>query len=202
MNAMTKAFEFRTSDRLGRRQQDGCAGAWAAISRWVPRLVLLLALAAAALTTMAGVTQARYVEEDVGGSSADVASWRVVTTEDNPPSLVISADEQDGATYSFTISNEGKVAAKYSVVVEAKSSVLRHISVQLSVNDGPYKNLSSISTDDKTGVTTRQLKSAGTLAIGTSATCKLKFSVPDGYESDGEPFDVTVFANATQINTI
>jgi hypothetical protein len=128
--------------------------------RWAPGLAALLALAALALASAAGVTQARYLTSASGGDSARVAAWGVE----------VSGQACSGSTYSFKVTNAGEVALGYGVTVALPSDLPDGVSATLSV-DGGQAISPTVSTDGTT-----LTFAAGTMAPGGSASCALEFS--------------------------
>jgi uncharacterized cupredoxin-like copper-binding protein len=158
------------------------------ILRWAPRLAALLALAALALASVAGVTQGRYAASGSGGDSARVAAWDV-EAEPTAAAQAADADGASAASYAFTISNKGEAAAECDVVVSLLSALPEGVSAELAVGDGAATG-PSVTSDDKTTLTFR---SAATLAPGKSAACELTFS-------DGRGADAAASVNGAAVS--
>jgi hypothetical protein len=150
--------------------------------RWAPGLAALLALAALALASAAGVTQARYLTSASGGDSARVAAWGVE----------VSGQACSGSTYSFKVTNAGEVALGYGVTVALPSALPDGVSATLSV-DGV-----GVGTKTSAAGTALTFPSAGTLAPGGSASCTLAFSGAWGVATP--PAGATVSVSAEQVD--
>jgi hypothetical protein len=140
-------------------------------------------LSALALASVAGVTQARYLESASDGGSARVAAWGVE----------VSGQACSGSAYSFTVANAGEVALGYGVTVALPSALPDGVSATLSVDGGRQAISPTVSTDGTT-----LTFAAGTMAPGGSASCELEFSGTWGVATP--PADVKVSVSAEQVD--
>jgi uncharacterized repeat protein (TIGR01451 family) len=176
--------------------------------RWAPGLAALLVLAALALASVAGVTQARYAASGSGGDSARVAAWSVsaVPSESDGSALELAASAGSTASYSFTVSNEGEVALAYDVVVTLPEALPDGVTATLAKGGAATASAALSSEDGRTltpseGGKTLTLSEAGSLAPGAGAdSWTLSFAVGDDYSdaSGAELKEVKVSVSAAQ----
>jgi hypothetical protein len=170
------------------------------IAGWIPRLAALLALAALATASVAGVTQARYLESASGGDSARVAKWDVGAEPEEGQSgdlELTPGDAGSPASYSFTVSNGGEVALAYDVVVTLPKALPDGVTATLAKSGAATASKTFSSANG----TTLTLERAGSLAPGAQAdSWTLSFAVGDGYAdaSGAELEGVKVSVSAAQ----
>jgi hypothetical protein len=158
------------------------------ILRWAPRLAALLALAALATASVAGVTQGRYAASGSGGDSARVAAWNVTAAPAESQAADADADGASAASYAFTISNGGEAAAECDVVVSLLSALPEGVSAELAVDGSTAAG--PVLSD---GGATLTFESAATLGPGKSAACALTFS-------DGRGADAAASVNGAAVS--
>jgi hypothetical protein len=168
--------------------------------RWAPRLAALLVLAALALASVAGVTQARYATSASGGDSARVAKWDVGAEPEEGQAGELELTPGDGdsqASYSFTVSNGGEVALTYDVVVTLPKALPDGVTATLAKSGAATASKTFSSANG----TTLTLSGAGYLAPGAGAdSWTLSFAVDGSYSEtvDVELDGVKVSVSAAQ----
>jgi hypothetical protein len=151
------------------------------VVRWAPRLAALLVLAALALASVAGVTQARYATSDSAGYSARVAAWDVrVTAASGSGSLELGTSGDSTASYAFTVANGGEVAASYTVVVSLPPDLPAGtvVALQYAADGSAWTEAATVTVPAKGGAAS--LTGKGELPVGGTAAWRVSFTRGSG----------------------